>query len=374
MRVREEVTPGLRGVPACTTAVSSIEDGVLRYRGYDIRDLVATADFPAVTLLLWLGRWPGAAERERLDAQARQRLPLPAPIAALLGSLPVAAAPLALLRTALSADGALDVTAADRSESAVRDKAVTAYARTAVIAGLAAARLAGRAAPPPRPDLSREAAMLWLATGAEPAPAAISALNAALITFAEHELNPSTFAARIVAGTRADYWSALTAAVGALAGPRHAGGFAAGTGNLLQIGSPGAVAGFLDDLPEGAVVPGFGRHKVYPGDDPRVGGMQRHAAALCATGAGAEPDGELLLATATALQAGMAERGVPPTAELYAGLTLHLLGFPLEAFPAVVAAARVAGWTAHVLEQYADDVVFRPRASYAGSGPRTLPA
>ena len=367
----EHAIAGLDGVLACTTAICAIDGarGELRYRGYEIRDLVGYARFADVAPLLWLGRWPSSAEREHFDVESRARLALPAATRALLDTLPDTADPLAVLRTAMSIEGALDGAAEDRSAEQVHDKAITAYARSATLVGVLACRARGQAPRAPRGDLDRGANLLWMATGAEPTPLEVDALDALLITYAEHELNPSTFTGRIVAGTRSDYWSALTAAVGAFKGPLHGGIFGGAVKILLELGAPAAVPAYLDSLPaKDAYVPGFGQHHVYRTADPRVAGMAR-----CAEQLAAASGREQLLDTARALERGLAERAnSAPSADLYGGLVMHLLGFPPQLLPSLLAAGRFAGWTAHILEQYGDPTVIRPRAAYVGPQPRVL--
>lgn len=371
-----QVVAGLDGVLACTTSICSIDGaaGELRYRGYEIRDLVGRASFADVAQLLWLGRWPTPEERDHFDTVSRARLELPAATRALLNTLSDTThplAPLAAMRTALSLEGALDETAEEHSADALQDKALTVYARTATLVGALACQVNGEPFRPPRSDLPREANLLWMATGAEPDPLAVEALDALSITYVEHELNPSTFAGRIVTGTRSDYWSAITAAVGAFKGPRHGGAFAGAVELLLKLGSPAAVPAYLDEaLAQGAYIPGFGQHHVYRSADPRVPGMRRYAELLASTRGGDE-----LVETARQLARALHEReGTSPSADLYGGLVMHLLGFPPKLFPALLVAGRFAGWTAHICEQYADDVVLRPRAAYVGPGPRALAA
>lgn len=362
---------GLEGVLACATAICSIDgaSGELRYRGYEIRDLVGHARFADVAQLLLLGRWPAPGERDHFDVASRARLELPAPTRALLDILPAATHPLALLRTAMSIEGALDGVAEDQSAEQLHDKAITAYARSATLVGALVCRASGEALRGPRGDLDRGANLLWMATGTDPTPLEVDALDALLITYTEHELNPSTFTSRIVAGTRADYWSALTAAIGAFKGPLHGGAFGGAVEVLLELGTPAAVPAYLDGLPaEDAYIPGFGQHHVYRVADPRVAGMARYAELLSAA-----HGTDKLFETARELERRLAGRSdLSPSADLYGGLVMHLLGFPPELFSSVLVAGRIAGWTAHIREQYADATVIRPRAAYVGPQPRVL--
>jgi citrate synthase len=362
---------GLDGVLACTTSVCSIdgEQGDLRYRGYEIRDLVGRRSFADVAQLLWLGRWPTPAERELFDAGSRARLELPAVTQAVLDALPDSTHPLAALCTALSIDGALDEAGQDRSAEAVHDKALTVYARTATLVGALACRARGEQPRPPRPDLSRGPSLLWMAVGIESAPVAVEALDALLVTYAEHELNPSTFAGRVVAGTHSDYWSAVIGAIGAFKGPMHGGVFGEALQVLQQLGSPAAARAYaLDALERQAQVPGFWAHHVYRTHDPRVGGMRRHAGLLSqATGQ------DELFETARELERVLAEgSALEPSADYYGALVMHLLGFPRQVFSSLLVAGRFAGWTAHICEQYAGNAPLRPRAAYVGHGPRVL--
>lgn len=367
----EGVVGGLDDNVACTTSICSIdgEHGELRYRGYEIRDLVRHARFADVAQLLWLGHWPSHDEQARFDSASRARCELPAQTRALMDTIPRATHPLAIVRTAISIEGALDPSDDDVSPAALHDKATTAYARTATLVGVLVARARGEAPSPPRDDLPRNANLLWVANGAEPDGLALDALDALCITYAEHELNPSSFTSRTVSGTRSDYWSAITAAVAAFKGPLHGGIFRDSVELLLRLRTPAAVPSFIEDVSAtDAAVPGFSRGHVYETRDPRVAGMEQAARSL-ASALGAEE----LFETAQVLERGLAERrGLRPTSDLYGSLVMHLLGIPEEVFSSLIVASRFAGWTAHICEQHLDGTIIRPRARYVGPGPREV--
>lgn len=370
MQSAKSVIKGLDGVLACTTAICSIDGpaGELRYRGYEIRDLVGRAPFADVAQLLWLGRWPLPGERDHFDSEAQSRRPLPPAVTSLFAALPSTAHPLAIVRTALSLEGALDEGAETNDAAEVRDRAITVYARSATLVGALSCRARGEQIRSPRQDLDHASNLLWMATGVQPDDLTREALDALLVTYAEHELNASTFAARTVVSTLSDYWSAITGAVGALKGSLHGGAVDDAIKLFVALGSPSAVPAYLDEVAaHKAKVPGFG-HRVYRTRDPRAVGMERYAE-LLSTARG----DSTLLDTARTLESTLGERkGLSANVDYYGALVMHLLGLPHDVFSTLIVASRFAGWTAHIDEQLADNKLIRPRGVYVGEGPRSL--
>ncbi len=370
---RPQVTSGLEGVLACYSSVCSIDGpgGVLTYRGYDIRDFVTDASFCDVAWLLWHGDWPDEAESEAFAAEVASRRDLSEGVSALLAAAPLDTAnPMAVLRSAVSLVGAEDPTADDISRDAVVAKAARLVGCLPTMVAAMSRYLQGNEPIAADPSLDHAANFCWMLTGRQPSEQESGALNALLNTYAEHELNASTFAARTTVGTLSDYYSAMVSGIGAVKGPLHGGAVDDAMAVFSEIGEPGGVVPFVEAaLAARRKVPGFG-HRVYRTRDPRAIAMDVLAAEL-----GAEAGEPHWHATASALEAELHERkGLNANVDYYSALVLYHLGFPLSMFTSFIVCSRVAGWTAHVLEQYANNRLIRPRALYDGSPPRPYPA
>ncbi len=364
-----QVISGLEGVLACESSICSIDGpaGVLTYRGYKIGDFVTSAAFCDVAWLLWHGDWPDAAESSAFAAEvAAQR-----DISDSLAAAPLGIAnPMAVLRTAVSLLGVGDPTADDISREAVVAKATRLVACLPTMVAAMSRHLSGAEPVEPNPELDHAANFCWMLTGRVPTPLEVKALNALLNTYAEHELNASTFAARTTVGTLSDYYSAIVAGIGAVKGPLHGGAVDDAMAVFFEIGEPARVVPFVEAaLAERRKVPGFG-HRVYRTRDPRASAMDALAAELGARAG--EPHWH---AVASALEAELHQRkGLNANVDYYSALVLYHLGFPRSMFTSFIVCSRVAGWTAHVLEQYANNRLIRPRALYQGSPPRPYPA
>lgn len=370
---RPQVTSGLEGVLACYSSVCSIDGpgGVLTYRGYDIRDFVTDASFCDVAWLLWHGDWPDEAESEAFAAEVASRRDLSEGVSALLAAAPLDTAnPMAVLRSAVSLVGAEDPTADDISRDAVVAKAARLVGCLPTMVAAMSRYLQGNEPIAADPSLDHAANFCWMLTGRQPSEQESGALNALLNTYAEHELNASTFAARTTVGTLSDYYSAMVSGIGAVKGPLHGGAVDDAMAVFSEIGEPGGVVPFVEAaLAARRKVPGFG-HRVYRTRDPRAIAMDVLAAEL-----GAEAGEPHWHATASALEAELlARKGLNANVDYYSALVLYHLGFPLSMFTSFIVCSRVAGWTAHVLEQYANNRLIRPRALYDGSPPRPYPA
>ncbi len=370
---RPQVTSGLEGVLACYSSVCSIDGpgGVLTYRGYDIRDFVTAASFCDVAWLLWHGDWPDDAESEAFAAEVASHRDLSDSVAALLAAAPIESAnPMAVLRTAVSMVGAEDPTADDISRDAVVAKAARLVGCLPTMVAAMSRYLQGDEPIAADPSLEHAANFCWMLTGRHPSPQEAAALNALLNTYAEHELNASTFAARTTVGTLSDYYSAMVSGIGAVKGPLHGGAVDDAMSVFSEIGRPDGVVPFVEAaLAARRKVPGFG-HRVYRTRDPRAIAMDRLAAEL-----GEEAGEPHWHAVASALEAELhGRKGLNANVDYYSALVLYHLGFPLSMFTSFIVCSRVAGWTAHVLEQYANNRLIRPRAQYEGSPPRPYPA
>ena len=367
-----QVISGLEGVLACHSSVCSIDGpaGVLTYRGYDIGDFVTEATFCDVAWLLWHGDWPDATESTAFAALVASQRDLPESVAALLAAAPLDSAnPMAVLRTAVSLLGVEDPTADDISHEAVVAKAARLVGCLPTMVAAMSRHMIGAEAVEPDPELDHAANFCWMLTGRRPSPQESGALNALLNTYAEHELNASTFAARTTVGTLSDYYSAMVSGIGAVKGALHGGAVDDAMAVFSEIGQPDGVVPFVEAaLAARRKVPGFG-HRVYRARDPRAIAMDRLAAEL-----GDEAGEPHWHAVASSLEAELRERKrLNANVDYYSALVLYHLGFPLSMFTSFIVCSRVAGWTAHVLEQYANNRLIRPRALYEGSPPRPYP-
>lgn len=357
---------GLEGVVAASSAICHIDGarGVLAYAGHDVHDLARDACFEEVCHLLWRRRLPTRAELGdlRSDLAAARRLPEALP--RLMRSLPAVDA-MDALRTLVSALAHVDPDEGDRSPAAAYRTAVRLTARIASVVAAWGRLAAGGGPIAPDPALGHAANFLLMLTGERPSPEAARALDVALILHADHELNASTFAARVTAATLSDLHSAAVAGVGALKGPLHGGANAAVMRMLLAIGEHAdderVERTVRDMLARKQKVPGFG-HRVYRTEDPRATHLRRMSKEL-----GERAGNTRWFEISQRIEAVMkAETGIDANVDFYSASTYHLLGIPIELFTPVFAVSRIAGWTAHVLEQYADNRLIRPRAEYVG--------
>lgn len=367
------VISGLEGVLACESRIASIDgpNGILQYRGYNVRDFADSADFLAVTYLLWHDRWPSDHELAEFDHGVRARRRLPPQVQELLRLVPLQSTnPMAVVRTAVSLRGALDPTADDVTPGAVLDKAAGVLARLPTLVAALSRGVVGQAPIDPDPQLGHSANYLYMLRGQAPSADEVAALNTILTLYAEHELNASTFACRTVAGTLSDFYSAVVGGVAALKGPLHGGAVDDAMKLFREIGSVDNVGPYLDKaLAEKRKIPGFG-HRVYRTRDPRAFHLEAIARRL-GTAAG-EP---IWVDIATRVEEEMvARKRINANVDYYAALALYHLGFPLNVFTSVIASSRIAGWSAHILEQYENNRLIRPRALYRGRSGLTYQA
>ncbi|HZU75677.1 MAG TPA: citrate/2-methylcitrate synthase [Dehalococcoidia bacterium] len=370
---------GLEDVVACTSAICAIDGqrGRLQYGGYDIDELVQ-AGFEEVCYLLWHGELPDRAQLEALRA-ALDAVELPEAVVTLLRGLPRDAHPLTALRTAISALGALDPEAEDGSPEANTRKAVRLVAQTPRIVAAWQRLRNGLEPVMPEPGDSIAQGFLRGLSGKAPSADAVRAIDMALVLHAEHELNASTFAVRVAAATETDLHAAITAACAVLKGPKHGGANEDVPVMLDEIGTPAAAEAWVkaklawrETLPVAerqqikARFSGFG-HRVYKVDDPRAAHLRRMAQRL----AEGDPTVARRLAIAERVRELMAaEKGLKVNVDFYSALVYQALGIPSDLNTSIFAIARMAGWTAHALEQYADNRLIRPRAEYIGSSER----
>jgi citrate synthase len=360
---------GLEDVVATSSGICFIDGdrGILAYRGYDIHDLAPKASFEEVCYLLWHGRLPNRAELGDLQSQLSAASPLPEGVVRLMRQLPPSEA-MDTLRTLASALAHYDRDAPDRSPAANYRKAVRL---TAQMGSLVAAigRVEQNLGPiDPDPVLGYAANFLYMLTGTRPDALAVRAFDCALVLHADHELNASTFAARVVAATLSDIHSAVVAGIGALKGPLHGGANAEVMKMLLDFGASAAPekveATIRERLAKKEKIPGFG-HRVYHTMDPRAVHLRQLSKDL-GKRSGQPQWAEISERIEAVVKA---EKKLNPNVDFYSASTYYALGIPVSLYTPIFAVSRTSGWTAHVLEQFANNRLIRPRAEYTGPPP-----
>ncbi len=359
---------GLEGVVAATTRLCDLDgaNGRLAYQGYAIEDLARHASFEEVVWLLWHGELPGGADLAVFRKELVEAAPLPPEAVRALKLLPKTTHPMRVLQMGVALLGGLDPDAEDDSPAASRRKAMRLVARVSSLTTAFHRIRNGRRPIAPRPDLSHAANFLYTLSGRKPRVVPVRAFDAALVLYAEHELNASTFTARVVASTLSDMHSAVSAAIGALKGSLHGGAGEAVMRTLEEIGQPDHADTFTRRaLAEKRRLMGFG-HRVYKAGDPRAKILRTLAAKACRNSTEA-----VWFETALKLhEAVNREKGLIPNVDFYSAPLFKALGIPVDLFVPVIAVSRIAGWTANLLEQYEDNRLIRPRADYVGPAQR----
>src|SRR5712692_5822673 len=367
------VVTGLRGVVAATSSIGDVdgEKGELIYQGLNIHDLATKSTFEEVVFLLKNGRLPNRGELDELkkDLAASYELPWQAIelIKGMYARVPANAEPMDALRTVISALAMFYEESRDLSREASIRVATRLTARFPTI--VAAMERARNDLDPvkPNPDLNIATNFLYMLTGEVPDEFDAHVLDVALILQADHELNASTFTARVVAGTLADMYSAVTAALGALSGPLHGGANTAVMKMLLEIGSLDKVESYVKDaLAKKKKIMGFG-HPVYRTEDPRATHLRQFSKEMGQR----KGNTKWYDITAKIEELMKREKGLLPNVDCYSASTYYMMGIPLDLYTPIFAISRISGWTAHILEQYADNKLIRPRAEYIG--PRNVP-
>jgi citrate synthase len=357
---------GLEDVVAASSAICYLDGdrGVLAYYGYDIHDLARGASFEEVCYLLWHGRLPNRAELGDLQSQLAAARPLSEAVLRLMKQLPPSDG-MDMLRTLTSALGQYDPEAADNSQAANYRKAVRLTAQLGSLVATYGRMQAGGGPIQPDPALGHAAKFLYMLTGTRPSALSTHAFDVALVLHADHELNASTFAARVAAATLTDLYSAVVGAIGALKGPLHGGANADVMRLLIEIG-PDAPPERIDDAIRGKLakkikIPGFG-HRVYHTEDPRATHLRRMSKEL-GERAGNTRWFEMSQRIETLVKS---EKKLNPNVDFYSASTYYTLGIPIDLFTPIFAVSRISGWTAHCLEQYANNRLIRPRTDYIG--------
>jgi len=366
MTTAEKSKAGLEDIVVTSSAICYLDGdrGVLAYCGYDIHDLAQSATFEEVCFLLWHRRLPTRAELGDLQSQLAASRQLKEPIIRLMRSLPPVNG-MDALRTVTSALAHYESDVEETSPAAQYRKAVRLTAQIGSIVATWGRLQAGGGPIAPDPAMGHAANFLYMLTGERPNSTAIRAFDIALTLHADHELNASTFAARVAAATLTDIYSAMVAAVGTLKGPLHGGANAEVMKMLLELGQT-ASGDRVDEFVRGKLarkekIPGFG-HRVYKTEDPRATHLRQMSRELGKRGGNTAWFD--MSQRIEALVKG--EKKLNPNVDFYSASTYYALGIPIDLYTPIFAVSRISGWTAHVLEQYANNRLIRPRADYTG--------
>ena len=359
------ISKGLEGIVANSTRLSDVlgEKGQLIYAGYDINELAGKVTFEEIVHLLWHGHLPSRKELTFLEQNLRSRRELPAGVVSFIKGAPPKSNPMDVIRTAISMLGLYDTELEeDINVDKNRIRALHITAKIGVIAAYFHRARQGKSLPPVRKDLGEAAHFLYLLNGEEPKPEAVKTLDVAYVLHADHGMNASTFSARVTIATLTDMYSAITSAIGTLKGPLHGGANEGVIHMLEEIGSEDKVEAYVEDqLAQKKKIMGIG-HRVYKVLDPRAPHLREMAIRLTE-----ELGDAKWIRMSEKIAAMMKERkGLNANVDFYSATVYYSLGIPTDMFTPVFAIARTAGWTAHVLEQLADNRLYRPLSEYTG--------
>ncbi|MGV3523076.1 MAG: citrate synthase [Candidatus Sericytochromatia bacterium] len=358
----ETANKGLEGIVALSSSVSSIVDGVLTYRGYDIDDLADNTTFEEVIYLLLNEDLPNQAQLDELQQQLEAERAVPDEFLKILAQFPKAANPMERLRTAVSLLSAYDADSEDNAPEQNRRKAISLVAKMPTIIAAQERLRRGKAPVAPKAGMSTPASFLYMMHDTDPDPVAVDALDKALILHADHELNASTFATRQTVSTLSDMYSAITSAIGTLKGPLHGGANEQVIRTLQKIETLDNVEPYLKKaLEQKERIMGFG-HRVYKDGDPRAKHLKEMSRRL------GEMTGEpKWYQMSDRLETLMVEaKGMKPNVDFYSASVYFVLGIPIDLYTPIFALSRISGWAAHALEQYGNNRLIRPRADYTG--------
>jgi citrate synthase len=359
------VGKGLEGIVAANSGICWIDGdaGVLAYRGIDIHELAERSNFEETTYLLWFGKLPRRTELDSFRKRLTEARQLDPKMIDLLRSFPKSATPMEVLRTAVSALSFYDPDESDNQHDANVSKSFRLTSQIAMLVAAYDRLRKGKPVIEPDQSLSHAANFLWMLNGEKPSVTATRTFDLALILHADHELNASTFAARVIAATLSDIHSAVTGAIGALKGPLHGGANEAAMRMLFAIDKAGAdpVQYVAKLLAEKKKISGFG-HRVYHTEDPRATHLRQMSEEL------SESSGNTKwFKMSRAIEKYiLAEKKLNANVDFYSASTYTMLGIDLDLFTPIFAVSRIAGWAAHVIEQLDDNRLIRPRAEYIG--------
>ncbi len=370
-----EYLPGLAGVPATKSNISSIdgEQGILAYRGYDIRELAEKSTFEETALLLLDGCLPGAAELADFDRQLRGERRLKYKIRTIMKNLPTSGHPMEMLQTAVASLGmfyggeeVLSDGITGNDVEYIHSMSVKIISRMSTIVAMWEHIRHGYDPIEPRDDLTHAENFLYMLDGQEPDPLKVKIMDACLVLHAEHTINASTFAAMVCGSTLASPFLVIAAAIGTLAGPLHGGANQRVVQMLKEIGRPENVRQWLDDrLAKKEVIWGMG-HREYKTKDPRATVLQKMMVEWGEAQGILSPIFETALELEKACETALGPKGVYPNVDYYSGILYREMGIAPDQYTPIFAVSRVAGWLAHWREQLSDNRIFRPTQIYTG--------
>ena len=361
-------TAGLRGIVAAQSTIGDVngEEGILIYQGYNIHDLAENSTFEEIVYLIWNGNLPNKSELEDFKSQFQESYEAPAEIIEMLKTFPKDASPMDVLRTAVSALDFYDRDGHGTDRENAMKAAIKLTAQMPTIVAAWERIRTGNDVVSPDKSLSIAENFLYMLRGEKSEADEARMFDICLILHADHELNASTFTTRVVSGTLADVYGAVTAGIAALAGPLHGGANTKVMESLLEIGSVDNVESWLDEkLENKEKIMGIG-HAVYKTEDPRATWLRKFSKQI------GEKKGETKwYEMSEKIEKLMHEKkGMYPNVDFYSASTYYLMEIPLDLYTPIFAISRISGWTGHILEQYANNKLIRPRAEYVG--PRDL--
>lgn len=364
-------TRGLEGIVAAESKVSSIIDETLTYVGYNIDDLAENASFEEVVYLLWHLELPNQGQLDELKKQLVDNMKLPDAVIESIKAFPLQTVhPMAALRTLVSSLGVFDEEADVMEPEANYRKAIRLQAKIPTIVAAFSRIRKGEEPIAPHADLGVAANFLYMLNGKVPTDLEVEAMDKALVLHADHELNASTFTARVCVATLSDVYSGVTAAIGALKGPLHGGANEQVMKMLSEIGSlENAEKYVLDKLSNKEKIMGFG-HRVYREGDPRA----KHLRAMSKRLTEETGQPEWYDISVKVEEVFRSQKPLPPNVDFYSASVYHSLGIDHDLFTPIFAMSRVSGWIAHILEQYKNNRLIRPRAEYVGQTMREYTA
>ncbi|NDJ53286.1 MAG: citrate synthase [Chloroflexi bacterium] len=359
---------GLAGVVVTETQKSKVDGdiGKLQYHGYNILDLAEYAQFEEVVYLLWWNKLPNKAEFEAFEQKLAKLRHIEPEIVQTMKLFPKDTHPMAALRTAVSMLGMWDPNADDNSPEANYEQSCNLLAIMPTVVAAWSRIRKGKEPIAPREDLTLAANFLYMLHGTEPTEAQIDAIDAYLVLLADHGLNASTFSARVTVSTLSDIYSAVVTALGTLKGPAHGGANQKAMEQFMDIGSPDKVDAWFDDLiaNKGRIM-GIG-HRVYKAEDPRATILRDRTRKLAEEGDSKWYDIAWQLEQKARAHEYFLERNLYANVDYYSAIVLYQLGIDVDLFTPLFAMSRVAGWCAHIAEQWEDNRLIRPRADYVG--------
>jgi len=358
-------TKGLEGIVAAQTYLSDVRGdvGELIYRGYDINELAGNVGYEETVYLLHYGKLPNRTELDQLKAKLAGYRQLPQGVIDLIQSLPKDTVPMNALRTGISALGCFDATSEDNSKESLEEKALKIIAQIPVVTAYFHLYRQGKPLVESRSDLGEAANFLYLINGGKEADSeSVDTLDMCYVLHADHGMNASTFASRVTIATLSDIYSAITSAIGTLKGPLHGGANEAVIRMLQEIGSPENVDTYIQDcLDNKKKVMGIG-HRVYKVLDPRALKLRKMVLKMGEKVA----DPKWIQMSDKIAEIMLHEKGLHANVDFYSASVYYSLDIPIDLFTPIFAIARTSGWSAHVLEQMADNRLIRPQSDYIG--------